>query len=79
MHCYNELHPSETLTTRHHSTDHKQEPASSTNAHSAAATKQPAGKRHRSKSVDSRSPLGRVVQDGQREGFGSQDDLARHK
>ena len=79
MHCYKELHPSDALASRHHSMDHKQQPASSPNADRPAATVQPAGKRHRSKSLDSRNPLGRVAQDSKREGFGSQDDLARHR
>ena len=84
MRCYRELHPqhaSDGPSSRQHSLDHSQEPAISTNAGSApaAATTQPAVKRHRSKSLDSRAIASIAVQDSQREGFGSQEDLARHK
>lgn len=81
MRCYRELHPqhaSDGPSSRQHSLDHSQKPASSTNADSAAAaaTTQLAVKRHRSRSLDSRTV---AVQNSQREGFGSQEDLARHK
>lgn len=86
MRCYRELHPLHSPdgpSTRHHSLDHTQQPASSTTASSAAAaaatTTQLAVKRHRSRSLDSRSTVGHAVQDRQHEGFGSQEDLARHK
>ena len=84
MRCYRELHPqhaSDGPCSRQHSLDHSREPASSTNASSAAAaaTTQLAVKRHRSKSLDSRLVASNAVQDGQREGFGSQEDLSRHK
>ena len=80
MHCYQELHPQETCdsqSSRQQSLDESQQAADSTTADSTV-TPQPAIKRHRSKSLDSRIAK-RGVQDSQREGFGSQDDLAQCK